>query len=636
MRPRAERFCSTPANINEIIRIAEEASHKGVKLLVFPELSITGYTCADLFVNDVLLSSAKAALTDFITRANTADMISIIGLPLLVNDKIYNCAAICQSKQILGIVPKTNLPNYAEFSEVRTFASDKDGKVIYIDLCDTKIPFGSKMIFRCADMPEFRLGVEICEDILISAPPSTLLASAGATVIANLSASTETVGKAEHRRLMVRSAAARNLCGYLYANCFVGESTTDVVFSGHSMIAEGSHIIAEKAPFDYNASQLLITELDLGKLMFDRRKINTVPASHSNDVLYVNFSLDITDTVLTRQIDSAPFIPEDENECRTRCETILTIQAQGLAQRITRAYAKNCVIGISGGLDSCLALLVAVRAMDILKRPRADVLCVTMPCFGTTTRTRSNAEILCNALGVEFRCVDISNSVRAHLRDIGHDESIKNVVYENAQARERTQVIMDIANMTGGIVVGTGDLSELALGFATYNGDHMSMYGVNACVPKTLVRHIVSHCADDADSNGQSELASVLRDIVNTPVSPELLPANANGDIAQHTEEIVGPYEIHDFYLYHMLRYGSAPDKLYRIAKHAFAGVYDDATLLKWLKIFVRRFFSQQFKRSCLPDGPKVGSVGVSPRGDLKMPSDASSAEWLKMIDSLE
>ena len=624
------------ANVKEMISIAQAAYADGVRLLVFPELCITGYTCGDLFLTDTMLKSAEAALGEFLEKSNTGDMISILGLPLFVNGKIYNCAAICQKNDILGVVPKTNLSNYGEYSESRCF-STADGSGKMISLCGCEPVFCSNMIFYCNEMPEFKLGVEICEDLWSAFPPSAKLCSYGATVIANLAASSEWVGKEASRKTLVKARSETSLCGYIFANAFDGESTTDTVFSGHSIIAENGNIIAERKPFDFESPKYTITELDLGRIVHERRRKNTFNCENpDNRCCEIGFSMELTHTTLTRKVERFPFIPSDKGELYDRCETILSIQAQGLKQRIIKAYAKNCVIGISGGLDSCLALLVAARAIDMLSRPRTDILGVTMPCFGTTKRTKSNAEILCNELGVDFKCVDISRSVSTHFEDIGHSEEIKNVVYENAQARERTQVIMDIANMTGGIVVGTGDLSELALGWATYNGDHMSMYGVNGGVPKTLIRHVVAHCADVAEAEGKNKLAKVLRDILDTPVSPELLPADDKGEIAQKTEDIVGPYEIHDFYLFYMLRYGMAPDKLYKLAKAAFDGVYNNETLLKWLRNFVRRFFAQQFKRSCLPDGPKVGSVSVSPRGDLKMPSDASAAEWLKIVDTLE
>ena len=619
------------ANVQEMIKVAESAHKDGVRMIVFPELSVTGYTCADLFYSEVLIERAALALSDYLAKAKIGDMISIIGLPIFVNDKIYNCAAFCQNKQVLGVVPKSNISNYGEYYEGRYFAKFT-GEAMLIDICGDTVPFGNNIIFSCTDMPTLKIGIEICEDLFVAVPPSSSLALAGATVIANPAASSEIVGKEEYRRMLVTSQSARTISGYVFANAYEGESTTDTVFSGHSIIAENGNIIAECNPFDSEEKQYITSEIDLQRISYERRRINTHNTSSDNDFCFVDFSLKEQTATLSRNISPSPFAPEDKAELASRCETILEIQARGLAQRIVKAYASSVVIGISGGLDSCLALIVCARAMDILDRPRTDIIGVTMPCFGTTSRTKSNAEILCGELGVSFKCVDISRSVKAHFEDIGHDEAIKNVVYENAQARERTQVLMDIANTCGGIVVGTGDLSELALGWATYNGDHMSMYGVNGGLPKTLIRLVVHHYAE---TTGKDELAKVLYDILDTPVSPELLPADDNGDIAQKTEDIVGPYELHDFYLFYMLRYGMAPDKLFRLAKHAFEGKYDDETLIKWLKNFVKRFFAQQFKRSCLPDGPKVGSVCVSPRGDLKMPSDASCTEWLKIIDQL-
>ena len=615
------------ANLSEMLNSFSQAKARDVKLLVFPELCLTSATCADLFWSDTLLASAEAALGKWLRHTKDSSIISILGLPLLVNDKIYNCAAISQKGRLLGIVPKS----YLTASESRHF-STYTGEVCEISLCSMTVPFGGEQIFVCKDMPTLRIGVELGYDLACAIPPSSYLCAAGATVIATPAATHETVGAAEHRRLLVASQSARSTCGYLYADCGEGESTTDAVFGGHSMIAENGKILCEHAPFA--SDSLLISELDLDRLSFERRH-NAHPTDDSLDFVKIPFELPLAETTLTRTVEKFPFIPTDPCERANRCETILTIQAKGLAQRITRSYSKTCVIGISGGLDSCLALLVAVGAVDLLGLPRTAVIGVTMPGFGTTSRTKSNAERLCEELGTTLRCISIADSVRQHFADIGHDESNHNVVYENAQARERTQVLMDLANTENGLVVGTGDLSELALGWATYNGDHMSMYGVNADVPKTLIRHVVACYADRAEQDGKQALADVLRDVLATPVSPELLPADAEGNIAQKTEDLVGPYELHDFYLYHMIRYHAAPDKLYRLAKTAFAGAYSDEELLKWLKNFVRRFFAQQFKRSCLPDGPKVGSVGFSPRGDWNMPSDASARAWMKIAESL-
>ncbi|MBQ9086296.1 MAG: NAD(+) synthase [Clostridia bacterium] len=620
-------------NLSEILNIQKEAQLAGVHLMVYPELCLTGCTCADLFFTGVLQSAAVKALDDFLLATRESSVISIIGLPLVVNDKLYNSAVICQNGQILGVIPKGTMPNYNEHSEGRYFASYTE-TVTEISLCGQTVPFGAWQIFTSDSLPSFRFAVEIGTEAYSPLPASSQLCTAGALLIANPTAMAQTVGAEDFQRLMVTSQSARCVCAYASAGCGDGESTTDLVFAGYSLVAENGKLLAEKPPF-FEGTDWIATEIDLERLSAERRRLTDYPHQPEKKCHTVSFHTDLQETPLTRFVDPHPFIPSDPASCARRCDSILMIQAKALAQRMTRAYAKAAVIGISGGLDSCLAMLVAANAMDLLKRPHTDIIGVTMPCFGTTKRTKSNAELLCTELGAQLRCVNISASVRQHFADIGHEESNRNVVYENAQARERTQVIMDIANMEGGLVVGTGDLSELALGWATYNGDHMSMYGVNGGVPKTLIRHIVATCADHAETNGKPRLAEVLRDILNTPVSPELLPADQNGDITQKTEDLVGPYELHDFYLYNMLRWNDTPDKLFRLAKIAFAGRYSDEILLMWLKNFVRRFFTQQFKRSCLPDGPKVGSVGFSPRGDWKMPSDASSKLWLDVIETL-
>ncbi len=606
------------SNLSEILRLHEYAEELGIALAVFPELCLTGATCGDLFSSEVLTASAERALGEFLSATAHSSIISIIGFPLIVNDKIYNSAAICQSGIILGVIPKKIIQDPWE----KKVFSGYNGETKSVHICGRYVPFGTNQTFICRDMPTFKFTVRIGNDAADFCE--------NALIVANPSACYETVGTAEYRRISAKYISAEKVCGYILSSAGTGESTTDFVFGGHSIIAECGSVLAEALPF--SRSEITVSEIDVKRISADRRKC-VRQYDNSDNIVY--FDCEISDTELTREIDPHPFVPSDSAELARRCETILSIQADGLATRIIRAYAKKCVIGISGGLDSCLALLVAVKAMDLLGRPRTDVVCVTMPCFGTTKRTRSNAELLCDELGCGVRCVNISDAVRQHFADIGHDESIKNIVYENSQARERTQIIMDIANIEGGFVVGTGDLSELALGWATYNGDHMSMYGVNADVPKTLVRKIVSYCADEAEKNGKQRLADVLRDIVDTPVSPELLPADEGGNIAQKTEDLVGPYEIHDFYIYNTLRFGYSPDKLYRLAKIAFEDVYDDETLKKWLINFLRRFFSQQFKRSCLPDGPKVGSVGLSPRGDWCAPSDASSKEWLDIAYKL-
>ena len=628
------RVADPAYNVGELIRIAADANAQGVRVLVFPELCLTAYTCGDLFCTDLLPEGAKKALSKYLKKTAEFDMISVVGLPWCYRDKLYNCAAVCHRGHLLGMIPKSILPNYGEFYELRGFtpAPTDDGKSTF-PFDSKEIPFGTDLIFACAEMPSLKLAVEICEDIWGAFPPSSQHTTAGATVICNPSASNETVGKDDYRRLLIKSQSASTISGYIFASAGEGESSTDVVFSGHCMIAELGTLLAEKLPFDFS-HELLISEIDLQRLTHERRRINTF---RTKDAGYreIAFSLSVYETELTRTVDPHPFIPADKVELARRCETILAIQSNGLKQRVERAFAGKLVVGISGGLDSTLALLVMVRAMDALKRPRKDIIAVTMPCFGTTARTKNNATVLCEELGVDFRCVNIFDAVNIHFRDIGHDPSDRNVTYENSQARERTQILMDIANDCSGMVIGTGDLSELALGWATYNGDHMSMYGVNGSVPKTLIRHIVSHCADRYEADGNTRIAEALRDVLNTPVSPELLPANENGEIAQKTEDLVGPYELHDFYLFYMLRYGFSPAKLYRLANLALGDVYDDDTLRKWLRVFVRRFFNQQFKRSCMPDGPKVGSVALSPRGDWRMPSDASSALWQAEADKL-
>lgn len=620
-------------NAAECARLACLAAEKGATVAVFPELSLTGYTCGDLFTHRKLLDGALDALRAFIAATAEYEMVSIVGLPVSHADKIYNCAAVCAGGMLLGLVPKTHLPNYAEGHELRYFTPAPDANLTY-ELDGSFVQMGTKQIFVSTTVPDLRFGVEICEDLYTPIPPSTHAAMAGATVIFNLSASIEIVGKAAFRRDSVVGQSARTCTGYVFVNSGKGESTTDAVYAGHAMIAENGRLLSECKPF--SGDEMCISEIDTELLVHERRRINTFENKGAGEYTEVYFSHAFMDTELTRAVDPSPFVPADAMERATRCEEILNIQAAGLAQRMTAAYAKKLVVGISGGLDSTLALLVMIRALDLLGRPHSDIIAVTMPGFGTTGRTKHNATVLCEEMGVDFRSVSIHDAVNQHFRDIGHDPAVCDVTYENAQARERTQVLMDIANEVGGLVVGTGDLSELALGWATYNGDHMSMYGVNGGVPKTLVRHLVAHGAECAHTQGAEKLAEALSDVVNTPVSPELLPADDKGDIAQKTEDLVGPYELHDFFMYRTLRYGETPDKLFRMARHAFADKYDDATLLHWLETFTRRFFSQQFKRSCLPDGPAVGSVSLSPRTGWRMPSDASSALWLSEINELK
>lgn len=624
----ALRVADCGYNAAQVVDAMRQCSQRGVKLAVFPELCLTGYTCGDLFLQRTLQQGALDALDQVLSASTGLDLVTLVGLPLLLHGKLYNCAAVVSGGRLLGLVPKTYLPNYAEFYEKRHFVPGST-QVETVTVCGQQTLFGTSLLFACRQMPSFVLGVELCEDLWSVLPPSTFHALAGATVIANLSASDETVGKAEYRRSLVENQSARLLCGYLYASAGHGESTQDMVFAGHDLIAENGSLLAETTPF---AGGWAETELDCQRLEADRVRSTSFESSDEG-YQTVLFDLALTETALTRRVDTAPFVPGDA-ACRAqRCELILTMQADGLAKRLEHAHAKKAVLGISGGLDSCLALLVAVRTMKQLGRPVSDVLAVTMPCFGTTRRTRSNAEILCAELGVEFQEIDIARTVHSHFNDIGQDKDVLDVTFENGQARVRTLELMDLANRTGGLVVGTGDLSELALGWATYNGDHMSMYGVNAGVPKTLVRHLVQYEAEQA---GPDTLQQVLYDILDTPVSPELLPAQ-DGEIAQRTEDLVGPYELHDFYLYYVLRFGFGPGKIFRLAKAAFANrpEYTDQILYKWLRNFYWRFFAQQFKRSCLPDGPKVGSVSLSPRGDWRMPSDAAAALWLAELEQL-
>ena len=625
----ALRVADCVYNAGQIVRELQAAAARGVKLAVFPEFCLTGYTCGDLFLQHTLQQGALEGLQTVLDVSRELDTVVLVGLPLLVRGKLYNCAAVLCRGRVLGLVPKTCLPNYGEFYEKRQFTAGS-AEIETVTVCGQEVPFGTSLLFRCRQMPSFVLGVELCEDLWSALPPSTFHALAGATVIANLSASDETVGKAEYRRALVENQSARLLCGYLYASAGHGESTQDMVFAGHDLIAENGTLLAEAAPFAGGHAE---TEIDCQRMEAERaRNTSFEPACEGYQT--VEFDLPLTETVLTRWVDPTPFIPHNEQLRAQRCELILKMQADGLAKRLEHARAKTAVIGISGGLDSCLALLVAVRAMKQLGRPVSDVLAVTMPCFGTTKRTRSNAEILCDELQVSFTEIDIANTVHSHFADIGQDENVLDVTYENGQARVRTLELMDTANRTGGLVVGTGDLSELALGWATYNGDHMSMYGVNAGVPKTLVRHLVRY---EADIAATPALREVLLDILDTPVSPELLPARDNGEIAQRTEDLVGPYELHDFYLYYVLRFGFGPAKIFRLAKAAFAGrpEYPDEVLYRWLRNFYWRFFTQQFKRSCLPDGPKIGSVTLSPRGDWRMPSDACAALWLAELEQL-
>ncbi len=614
-------------NAESICRLIDEAYEKNAAVLTLPELSVTGYTCSDLFFSDSLIKSAERAVESIIEHTKDKKMLVFVGVPVSAHGKLYNCAAVISNGELLGLVPKTNIPNYSEFYELRHFtpAPETDSVVRF---CGCDVNFGVHQLFSCAEMPSLRVSAEICEDMWVADAPSTHHAMAGATVIVNLSASNETVCKDAYRKMLVTSASGKLICAYVYADAGVGESTTDIVFSGHSMIAQNGAVTAETLPFagEYGKSRIITSVCDLMHLEHDRRRMNTVKPEYAEKYTVTEFSLDIKDTDITGIINPRPFIPGGREDKKAVCSRITDIQAAGLAKRIRASHAKGCVVALSGGLDSTLALLVTAKAFDMLGMSHKAITTVTMPCFGTTSRTRSNAEIMALELDTSFRCIDIKEAVDIHFRDIGHDPSDLSVVYENSQARERTQIIMDIANADGSLVIGTGDLSELALGWATYNGDHMSNYGVNAGVPKTLVRHIVSYFADEAEEGGKESLARVLRDVLATPVSPELLPAK-DGEIAQKTEDIVGPYDLHDFYLYHFMRWGETPDKIMREAEAAFADEFDSETIKKWLNIFLRRFYTQQFKRSALPDGPKVGSAALSPRGDWRMPSDADGSE---------
>lgn len=620
------RVADVEFNTQNIINAMEEAQKNGAKILVFPELCVTGYTCSDLFDHSVLLKASRKALLEIAENTNDKDMLVFVGAPLEVNGKLYNVAAAMNQGEIIGFTTKTFLPNYGEFYEMRQFTPGPQ-TVRAITFEGKKIPFGPQILFQAEGMEELVVAAEICEDVWSPVPPSIQAALEGATVIVNCSASDETIGKDTYRRALISGQSARLISGYIYANAGEGESTTDLVFGGHNIIAENGTILKESSRY---VNEIIYSELDLQRITGERRKNTTFQPLDEETLVRVPFTVEETKTFLTRTFPKKPFVPSDEQTRAQRCEEILTIQAMGLKKRLAHTNARTAVVGISGGLDSTLALLVTARAFDMLGRDKKDIIAVTMPCFGTTDRTYQNACEMSKKVGATLIEVPIADAVNVHFRDIGHDPEDHSVTYENCQARERTQVLMDIANKTWGMVIGTGDLSELALGWATYNGDHMSMYGVNASVPKTLVRHLVKYAADDTKDEA---LKNVLYDVLDTPVSPELLPPK-DGDIAQKTEDLVGPYELHDFFLYFMLRFGYEPSKIFRIACMTFDGEYDKETIFKWLETFCRRFFSQQFKRSCLPDGPKVGTVALSPRGDWRMPSDACVAVWMKDLEA--
>ena len=623
------RVADTGYNAKVICQAIKEAADEGAKVIVLPELCVTGYTCGDLFLQEKLLREAKNELINIAKFTADIDAIVFVGLPLVYKGKLYNAAAALNRGKILGIVPKTYLPNYNEFYEARHFTRGME-EVVDVRLTEEMIvPMGTRQLFTCLEMPELVIAAELCEDLWTMNPPSISHAVHGATLIVNLSASDETTGKPAYRRELVSGQSARLLCGYIYASAGDGESTQDVVYSGHNLIAENGRLLAESELF---STQTVSTEIDVMRLASERRRMTTFETATEPMYHETVFSLKMEETKLTRYIDPMPFVPSGERDRTLRCEEILSIQSMGLKKRLEHTHCKSAVIGISGGLDSTLALLVTVRAFDALGMDHGNIKAVTMPGFGTTDRTYDNAVSLIRCLGADFTEVDIKDAVNVHFRDIGQNPSVHDVTYENGQARERTQILMDIANKSGGMVIGTGDLSELALGWATYNGDHMSMYGVNGSVPKTLVKYLVKWVAEN-DMDEASRMT--LLDIVDTPISPELIPADENGNIKQITEDLVGPYELHDFFLYYFLRCGFRPSKIFFLAVRTFKDVYDEETIKKWLQTFFRCFFNQQFKRSCLPDGPKVGSISISPRGDWRMPSDASSEMWLREVESL-
>ncbi len=631
------RVADCDYNTDRIIELIKEAAGKGVKIVCFPELSITGYTCGDLFLQETLLNAAESSLLRIAKETEELDIAAIVGLPLRSENKIYNCAAVVNGGSIKGAVPKINIPNYSEFYEARYFTSGKDVCFLYTGN-GTEFLLSEQFIFNTESSGDeysairgLTFGIEICEDLWVADTPSVKLAKSGATIIFNPSASDEIIGKADYRRTLIKAKSGSLACAYAYADCGIGESTQDMVFAGHCLIAENGTVMAESKHFTRG---LTIADVDFRKLLAERRRMNTFTENNYKDsnTSMMNIELAVTETVLERPFPQTPFVPTDKHALDSRCEEILTMQAVGLMTRLRHIGCKDAVLGLSGGLDSTLALIVAAHAFDMLGLDRKGIHTITMPCFGTTDRTYTNACKLAEAYGTTLEEINIRDSVMQHFKDIGQDPDVHDVTYENSQARERTQILMDKANQLNGIVIGTGDLSELALGWATYNGDHMSMYGVNGSIPKTLVRWLVNYESEVAEGT----LSAVLRDVLDTPVSPELLPPEKDGTIAQKTEDLVGPYELHDFFLYYFVRFGFPPAKIYRMAVRSFEDKYSPTTIMKWLKKFCWRFFSQQFKRSCLPDGPKVGSVTLSPRGDWRMPSDASYNLWIKELEEIE
>ena len=619
------KVADTEFNCNEIIKQIEVASNNKIQIIVFPELCVTGYTCQDLFEQDTLLEEAEKALNKILDYTNNLDIICIIGMPIKAENQLFNTAVVIQKGKILGIVPKTFIPNYGEFYEKRWFASSKNANKKEIEILDQKVPFGIDLLFKDKENNEICFGIEICEDIWAVEPPSNKLALLGANIIFNLSASNEVIGKKEYRRDLVKMQSAKTISGYVYCSSGVNESTADLVFSGESMIFENGSCLTNNQRFDFE-SNMIFTEIDTKRLANDRRK-NISFMGNPVDLEYREIKINIPDNIenLTREYSKTPFVPEDKKKISESCEEILNIQSYGLAKRLLHTNINKTVIGISGGLDSTLAFLVIIKAYEILNLPKENIIAITMPGFGTTSRTHNNSMKLINEYGATFREINITKSSLQHFEDIGHDKNIKDVTYENAQARERTKILMDIANEENGIVVGTGDLSELALGWCTYNGDHMSMYALNTSIPKTLVEYIIKWVAD----NSKEEYKNIINDILDTPISPELLPPDEKDNIEQKTEEQVGPYILHDFFLYHFLRYGAEPKKIYILACKTFKNDFKKEDINHWLQVFIKRFFTQQFKRNCMPDGPKVGTVSLSPRGDLRMPSDASYNIWL-------
>ncbi|WP_345741179.1 NAD(+) synthase [Nitrosophilus kaiyonis] len=611
-------------NSSEIIDLIFKAEEKNISIAVFPELSLTSYSAADLFFQDILIENVYQHLNSILKKTKDLNIVFILGAPAIYKNRLYNCAFVCQKGEILGVVPKSYLPTYKEFYEKRWFVSGKNIKSSFLDFFDKEIPFGVDLLFHYKDI---LFGVEICEDLWSVIPPSLHYAQAGANLIFNLSASNEYVGKYEYRRELVKTQSARIVGGYIYASSGVGESTTDLVYGGHLIIGENGTILNENSRFQ-RESQIITADIDIQKLNFIRISETSYKDSVIENFRVINLNqLNKIDT-LNRYIDPHPFVPSNPNVIDKRCQEIFNIQSAGLAKRVEHIGNPKLILGISGGLDSTLALLVCIKTCELLNKDFKDIIAITMPGFGTTSRTYENAKKLCEYFSVDFREIDIKDAVLEHFKEIGHDPNIHDITYENAQARERTQILMDIANKEGGIVVGTGDLSEIALGFSTYNADHISMYNVNASVPKTLIRYVINWVA----SNMEKKVADILIDIINTPVSPELLPKK-DEEITQKTENIIGPYELHDFFLYHMIKYGATPIKIEFLANIAFEDRYDEKTIRKWLKVFIKRFFVNQFKRSCMPDGPKVGSISLSPRGDWRMPSDAVVSEWIKDLE---